>query len=138
MAGRLGQRLPVRVNQAAPLPLLVAAVVLGGAAGGLLRWWLGILAPISTGFPWTTFAINVGGSFALAVLPAAAEVRRRPVLVAGLGPGVLGGFTTLSTYSEETRALLAGGQVLLAVAYLLATLVSCLVVVALAQRLAAR
>nr|WP_246416413.1 CrcB family protein [Nocardioides luti] len=114
---------------------MVAAVALGGALGALLRWALGQLVPDGSGFPWTTFAINVSGSFALALLPALAAVRRSALLTVGLGTGVLGGYTTLSAYSEQARALLADGHAAMAAAYLLGTLVACLVAVALADRL---
>lgn len=117
-----------------PPPRLVAAVAVGGALGALARWALGELAADGTGFPWTTFAINVSGSFLLATLPAFYAVRRSPVLAAGLGTGVLGGYTTLSTYSEQTRDLLDRGEPALAVAYLLGTLAACLAAVALAHR----
>ena len=106
------------------LPLLLA-VAAGGALGGTLRWWLGDLVPDGEGFPCTTFAINVTGSLALAALPALAAVRRRPLLTVGLGPGVLGGYTTLSTYAEQGRALLADGRAGLAAAYLVGTLAAC-------------
>jgi CrcB protein len=105
------------------------AVALGGAVGALLRWWLGEAVPDGGGFPWTTFAINVSGSLVLALLPALSGVRRRPALAAGLGPGLLGGYTTLSAYSEETRALLADDRVATGAAYAVGTLVACLVVV---------
>jgi CrcB protein len=62
-------------------------------------------------------------------------VRNRPLLTAGLGPGLLGGYTTLSTYAEQGRALLADGRAGLAAAYLLGTLAACLVAVTLAGRL---
>ena len=105
-------------------------VAVGGALGALLRWWLGEAFPDHTGFPWTTFAINVTGSGLLAALPAIAAVRRRPGLAATLGPGVLGGYTTLSAYSEQTRALLADDRLATGAAYVLGTLVACVVVVA--------
>ncbi len=120
-----------------PSPRLLLAVALGGAAGGTLRWWLGDLEPDGTGFPWTTFGINVSGALALALLPAWAVVRRRPALALALGPGFLGGYTTLSTYAEQGRALLADGETGLAVAYLLGTLAACLVAVNLAAWLTA-
>jgi CrcB protein len=119
----------------APPPRLIAAVALGGACGALLRWWLGELVADGSGFPWTTFAINVSGSFALAALPALAAVRRSPLLTVGLGTGVLGGYTTLSAYSEQARALLDDGHEAVAATYLLATLAACLVAVAVAHRL---
>ena len=56
----------------------------------------------------------------------------------GLGPGVLGGYTTLSTYAEQGRALLADGRAGLAAAYLLGTLAACLVAVTVAGRWSSR
>jgi CrcB protein len=116
-----------------PLSALVA-VALGGAVGGTLRWWLGDLVPDADGFPWTTFAINVTGSLALAMLPALALVRRHQGLVLFAGPGLLGGYTTLSTYAEQGRALLADGRAALAAGYLLGTLAACLLAVTIAGR----
>lgn len=119
----------------APPPAALAAVALGGAAGALARWGGGELVPDGAGFPWTTFAINVSGSLLLAVALALPAVRRRPLLQAGLGPGVLGGYTTLSAWSEQTRALLVGGHAPTAAAYVLATVAACLLVVAAGSRL---
>lgn len=117
-------------------PRVLGAVAAGGAVGAVLRWLLESRQPAGDGsFPWTTFAINVSGAFALALLPSYAVVRRHALLPPALGTGVLGGFTTLSTYSEESRALLAGGHHTLAAAYLLGTLAACLVAVTLADRL---
>ena len=119
-----------------PAPAVLAVVALGGAAGATLRHVLDAWAPVSTGgFGWTTFAVNVTGSFLLALLPALAVVRRSPLLPPLLGPGVLGGFTTLSAVSEQTRALLSDDRVALAATYSLATLLGCLGAVALADRL---
>ncbi len=111
------------------------AVALGGAVGAVLRWALGDAVPDGAGFPWTTFVMNLSGSLVLAWLPALAAARRRQVLAAGLGPGLLGGFTTLSAYSEQTRALLADGHTATALVYLLGTLAACLVAVAAVSRL---
>ena len=99
-----------------PPPRLLAAVALGGAAGALLRFTLGELAPDSSSFPWTTFAINVSGAFLLALLPAFEAVRRSTTLAVGLGPGVLGGYTTLSATSEQARSLVDQGRPALAAA----------------------
>ena len=111
------------------------AVAVGGALGAVLRWWLGDLVPDGAGFPWTTFAINVSGSLALAALPLSASVRHHRVLAAGLGPGLLGGYTTMSSFSEETRALFADGDTATALLYLFGTLVACVVAVEVATRL---
>lgn len=115
-----------------PLSLVIAAAV-GGALGAVGRWAVDAAWLAGEGFPWGTLAINVSGSFLLALLPAFPAVSRRPVLPVLLGTGVLGGWTTLSTYAEQGRALLAGGQGLLASAYLGTTLVACVLAVQLAH-----
>lgn len=126
------------MTRPAPAAVTLVAVAVGGAVGGLLRGGAGEVVPDTTAFPWTTLAINVVGSLLLALLPAVAAVRRHPILAAGLGPGVLGGFTTLSAYAEQTRALLAGGHVAAALSYLLVTLAACLAAVVLARQWTSR
>lgn len=116
-------------------PRLVLAVAAGGALGAVARWALGELLPDGSGFPWTTFAVNVVGCVLLALLPAADVVRRHVLLPPFLGTGVLGGFTTLSAYAEQGRGLLAGGQQWLALAYLAGTLGACVAAVLLAELL---
>jgi CrcB protein len=113
-------------------------VALGGAVGAVLRWTLTETVPGGDGFPWTTFAINVVGSLLLALLPALPTARRRALLTAGLGPGLLGGFTTLSACSEQTRALLADGRTLTAALYLVGTLAAGVAAVALVTPLVTR
>jgi fluoride exporter len=123
------------LTDAPPLPRLLVAVGVGGALGALARWGLTEAFPSDPdAFPWATFAINVTGSFVLALLPALPVVRRSRVLAVGLGPGVLGGYTTLSAYSEQTRALLDHGEAVTAGTYVLGTLAACLVAVAVADR----
>lgn len=121
-----------------PVLAAVPAVAAGGALGAALRWTAGELVPAAAGFPWTTLLINVSGSAALAALPAVPAVRRRPVLAVFCGTGVIGGFTTLSAYAEETRTLLAAGRTVTALAYLLGTLAACLVAVVLAHALSGK
>ena len=114
---------------------MLVVVAVGGAVGACLRYGLSLAFPdATTGFPWTIFAINVVGCFLLALLPASAAVRRHPHLPPLLGTGVLGGFTTLSTYAEQTRALVASDHVLTAATYVVATLAACLVAVVAAAR----
>lgn len=79
-----------------------AAVALGGFVGTELRYVLGVLFPETPGaFPWTTLGINAAGSFALGWLTAlwAGGTREPRWLQAGLGPGILGSFTTFSAVS---------------------------------------
>lgn len=111
----------------------LAAVAAGGAVGALARWSAGAMVPTGDGFPWSTFVVNVVGCFLLALLPTLLLVRRRPLLLLALGPGVLGGFTTLSAYAEEARALAADGRTGLAAAYVVGTLGACLLAVVAAR-----
>lgn len=112
-------------------PDTLALVALGGALGAVLRWSIGEAVPDGAGFPWTTFAINVVGSFGLALLPLVARFRRWTL---ALGPGLLGGFTTLSAYAEQSRALIGDGETVMAMAYLVGTVGACLIAVHLAAR----
>jgi CrcB protein len=88
-------------------------VAIGGAIGASLRWSLGSWIAEKTGatFPWHTFAINIAGAFLIGVLMALSI--ERGVLSSDwrlfLGTGVLGGFTTFSTLSYESIALLSSG-----------------------------
>jgi CrcB protein len=116
----------------APKAPVMAVVAVGGAVGAVARHLLDSHSPVAD--PWTTLAINVAGSFLLALLPGMAVVRRHALLPPALGPGLLGGFTTLSAYSEQSRVLVADGRPAVAATYVVGTLVACLLAVALAGR----
>ncbi|HEY1179558.1 MAG TPA: fluoride efflux transporter CrcB [Phytomonospora sp.] len=107
----------------------VAAVSLGGGLGALARYGLLVLWPPRTGaFPLATFAANVLGCLligALVVL-AARFWPHRPLVRLSLGTGVLGGFTTFSTYVIDVRRLVADDAVGLAVLYLAVTVAAAL------------
>ncbi|WP_018330737.1 fluoride efflux transporter CrcB [Actinomycetospora chiangmaiensis] len=113
-----------------PVPLLqrqgalVAAVSLGGVLGALARWGLGLAFPTPhDAFPTTTLLINVVGCLLMGVLVVlVAEVRTAPPIVRPfLGVGVLGGFTTFSTFAVDAQTLLAAGHLGTALGYLAAT-----------------
>lgn len=104
---------------------LLPAIALGGAIGSLARWGLAEALPHSaTAFAWSTWLVNVTGAFALGLLMplvlALGPHRRR--LRPFLGAGVLGGFTTFSTWMLDVRTTL-DSSALLAVTSLAATLV---------------
>ena len=94
----------------------VIEVVIGAGIGGGLRYVLGgwIAERWGTAFPWHTLAINVSGAFLLGLLMALSIDRGvvSPDWRLFLGTGVLGGFTTFSTLSYESIALLEQGLVL--------------------------
>ena len=103
--------------------------VLGGMLGTTARAHLeeSFAAPAGS-WPWATFGINMVGSFVLGLLlevlarTGADEGWRRAVRV-GVGTGVIGGFTTYSTFIVETGLLLRGGHWGTAAGYALASLV---------------
>lgn len=102
----------------------LAAIFTGGAAGAVVRVWLGIhFTQSSTGWPWTIFAINVTGSFALGYLATRLQERlpqstyRRPML----GTGFCGSYTTFSTMQVEAVRMIDAGRYGMAVGYVLAS-----------------
>ena len=107
---------------------VVLAVALGGIAGAEARYGLGLLAPHDPGrFPWMTLAINVAGCVLIGVLLATLATLAHPPRLARplLGTGLLGGFTTFSTFSVDLVQLLDRHCWGLAAGYLLATVVVC-------------
>lgn len=94
--------------------MLAFYVALGGALGSLLRFAVGRLAEAQglTAFPAATLFVNVVGSFLLGVLATAGEGKTLGGhdLRAIVGTGVLGGFTTYSTFNLESVRLLQQGD----------------------------
>ncbi|MCW0214807.1 MAG: fluoride efflux transporter CrcB [Pseudonocardia sp.] len=103
----------------------IAAVSVGGVLGALARWAVGLTLPAAPGtFPLGTFGINVLGGFLIgALLVTLTELRTpHPLLRPFLATGILGGFTTFSTYSVDAQHLIAAGHVGTAFGYLAGTL----------------
>jgi CrcB protein len=121
---------PAHRRELHPRTLVVIAV--GGAVGALARYGVGLVLPTVPGrFPWGTFLINVVGCLLIGVLMVLVTdvFTGWPLLRPFLGVGVLGGFTTFSTYANEARGLLRPGSVPVAFGYLAGTLVSALLAV---------
>ena len=101
---------------------LVATVAVGGALGAVGRYvvmsqighWLG------AGFPWGTLAVNMIGSFAMGIIVEAGALLWSPSsgLRAMIVVGVLGAFTTFSTFSLDVVVLVERGATTAAVAYI--------------------
>lgn len=108
---------------------VVAAVACGGAIGALARYAVALAWPTpADGFPWATLATNVTGCALMGMLMVAITelwVGHR-LLRPLLGTGVLGGYTTFSTFAGDVDNLAGSGQVASALAYLLATPVAAL------------
>ncbi len=116
-------------------------VAVGGLIGSVLRYWLaGIVQGANDGaaFPAGTLAVNVAGSFLIGLVMTLSLERglvNDDVRIL-LTTGFCGGFTTMSTFSYETIALLRDGEMLLALGNVGATLAACFAAVWVASVLA--
>jgi CrcB protein len=103
----------------------LAAIFLGGAAGALLRVWLGrTFTSAPAEWPWAIFAINVSGSFALGCFATRLQERlplstyRRPLLATGF----CGAYTTFSTVQVEILTMIEHHRYWLAASYATASI----------------
>jgi CrcB protein len=108
--------------------LLVGA---GGAIGAMGRYWMsGLASRLSAGnFPYGTLLVNLIGCLFIGFIMTLALERFSwtPEIRAFLAIGILGGFTTFSTFSYETMKLLREGAYALGAANILASVIGCLV-----------
>jgi fluoride exporter len=108
---------------------LAGLVALGGMVGTTARAELEAAFPAPAGgWPWTTFAVNLVGSLILGVLlesllRGGSDTGWRRACRLGCGTGIIGGFTTYSTFILEVEQLLRGGHPAVAVAYALLSVV---------------
>jgi len=101
--------------------MLLAA---GGAIGTLLRYSLSGLTYnyINGIFPWGTLVVNLAGSFAIGFLWGIFEIENMsPAIRNFVFAGILGGFTTFSTFTLESFNLLRDGEIRLAISNILAS-----------------
>ncbi|MEU3096125.1 CrcB family protein [Streptomyces sp. NPDC006967] len=102
----------------------IAVIALGGGAGAVARYAASLWWPTPAhGFPWTILWVNVTGCAVIGVfMVIITEVRTaHPLLRPFLGTGVLGGFTTFSTYAAGIRGLFDGGGAGTGLVYLAVT-----------------
>jgi fluoride exporter len=93
------------------------AIAAGGAVGAVLRWRIGVAIGLR-GFPWATLLVNVSGCFLLALLLSGpGPARWSLTTTSALSFGLLGSFTTFSTFGWETFTLLRTDEVGRAAAY---------------------
>ena len=112
--------------------LVVVAVAIGSALGGVARYGLSGVVDRSIGetFPWGTLVVNVTGSVLIGLFAAVTAPDGR-VLVSPVTrqlwiPGIFGGFTTFSAFSLQTLSLAQDGEWLRAGANVVLTLALCL------------
>ena len=106
---------------------IIWAIAIGAAVGGVTRQFVGSAVQLRFGsaLPWGTLLINVSGSFLLGLIVryALATPTVGPATRALLTTGFCGGYTTFSTFSVETVALLDDGRYARAGGYALASVV---------------
>ena len=107
-------------------------VALGSAIGGVARYWCsGIVARlIGETFPWGTMTVNAVGSFLIVVFFTVTEPDGRllasPALRQFVMVGLMGGYTTFSSFSLQTLQLARDGEWLLAAVNVVGSVVICL------------
>ncbi|WP_454853604.1 fluoride efflux transporter CrcB [Promicromonospora soli] len=122
---------PARARSSRSVPLLglTGLVALGGAVGALARWLLESAFAAEPGeWPWATFWINLCGALLLGVLlewllHAGPDHGWRRAVRLGVGTGLIGGFTTYSTFVLEAVSLAQDGRAIPGVAYALVSVV---------------
>ena len=106
---------------------VLSAIAAGGVLGALARQLVGEALPTGPGaFPWGTFLINVSGCLLVGILM---EVlgqlpAHHRLLRPFLGVGILGGFSTFSTYAVQSHELVRSGHPLVAIVYLTGTVLA--------------
>lgn len=110
--------------------LNLVAIAGGGAVGALMRFWISnsVYAILGRDFPYGTLAVNVLGSFLMGLLFILLTERFSfdPAWRAAVLIGLLGAFTTFSTFSIETLNLFIAGEAVRAVINILLSVVVCI------------
>lgn len=101
--------------------------MLGGSVGAVLRYWVGLLCKHWhwTALPWGTFIVNIIGCFLLGLFMGLGEkyAHFSGSIYLMLTVGLCGAFTTFSTFTADTFRLMDNGQWLVAIGYLVASIV---------------
>jgi CrcB protein len=120
---------------------VLAAIALGGIAGAEARYGISNALPYrGPQFPWATLITNASGCLLIGVLMSVLLARSHPhrLVRPFLSVGVLGGYTTFSTFAVDAERLVRADRPLAALGYVVASLVLCLLAVAVASALTRR
>ncbi len=108
----------------------LSLVFVGGGIGAVARYWMqGMVYRFMNGvFPYGTIAVNILGCFMIGLLMTGMEERFmvNPSLRIFITIGILGGFTTFSSFSFETIALFQDGEIFFGMLNILASVAICL------------
>ncbi len=114
----------------------VLFVFIGGGVGSVLRYLVALATPAAA-FPWATLAMNVGGSLTIGLFGGWSErFGWAEAVRLALTVGLCGGFTTFSTFSKESLALLQSGRWCVFAAYVFGSVTTGLAAVALGYLIA--
>ncbi len=105
---------------------VILSVGLGGGLGALLRYFLaGWVQPAGAAFNWGIFAVNISGGLLMGMLVelGALKLNLSSEMRAFLATGILGGYTTFSTFSLDSVLLLQKGEYALAAFYIIGSVV---------------
>src|ERR1700761_8890330 len=106
---------------------VLLAVAVGGGFGSLLRYFVAgaIQSAAWPGYPWGIFIVNITGGLAMGIIVelAALRISMTPETRAFLTTGVLGGYTTFSTYSLDSVLLIQRGAYASATFYIIGSAV---------------
>jgi CrcB protein len=105
---------------------MVFAVGVGGGLGALARYYIaGAIQSAVTLFPWGIFVVNITGGFLMGLIVegSALKFNLSPELRSFLTVGILGGYTTFSTFSLDSALLLQRGEYLQAAGYIIGSVV---------------
>ncbi|MFF0296050.1 fluoride efflux transporter CrcB [Kitasatospora sp. NPDC004614] len=130
--GAEARQRPVRRGPDSELAAVIGVVAVGGVLGACARYAIALAWPTPVdGFPWATLVINAAGCAVIgAFMTVLTEAWRAHRLVRPFfGTGVLGGFTTFSTYAVDIQRLMLAGRAPAALGYLAATLLAAMVAV---------
>ena len=116
--------------------MIYLMIFAGGGSGSLCRYLLGKLIETKShgGFPFGTLVVNVSGCIIIGLLARYyLNMQAESMLRAALVVGFCGGFTTFSAFSYETTMLITSGKWLMASAYVVASVLGCLLATGIAM-----